>query len=103
VSGTINWLACKDQTRQKSPCFIVSLNLGNESYQEVLQLDYGEVDSSNFLTLGVLRDCLCMIFDHDVWVMKEYENKESWTKLFTISYMRDPSKCYYFYKAVYIF
>jgi F-box interacting protein len=22
VSGTINWLACKDRTRQNSPCFI---------------------------------------------------------------------------------
>lgn len=62
VSGTINWLVCKDRTRQNSPCFIVSLNLGNESYQEVLQPDYREVDSSNFLTLGVLRGWLCMIF-----------------------------------------
>jgi hypothetical protein len=35
--------------------------------------------------LGVLRECLCMISGHDVWVMKEYGNKESLTKLFTVS------------------
>lgn len=35
--------------------------------------------------------------------MKEYGNKVSWTKLFIVSCMRDPSKCYYFDKAVYPF
>jgi len=77
--------------------------LANESYQEVLLPDYGEVDEDNLLTLHVLRDCLCIIFGHNVWIMKEYGNKESWTKLFTVSYMRDPSKSYVLTKAVYIF
>jgi hypothetical protein len=54
--------------------------------------------------LGVLRDCLCLISGHDVWIMKEYGNKESWTKLFTVStYMRDPNKYYRLTKAVYIY
>jgi hypothetical protein len=35
-----------------------------------------------------------MISGEDVWVMKEYGNKESWTKLFTIPYIRDPSYSY---------
>jgi hypothetical protein len=35
--------------------------------------------------------------------MKEYGNKESWTKLFTVSYMPDPSKYYIFTKALCIF
>jgi hypothetical protein len=34
VSGTINWLASKDTKRNQ--CFILSLDLGNESYQKVL-------------------------------------------------------------------
>jgi len=48
--------------------------------------DYGEVYAYHF-GLGVLMDCLCMINGYDVWVMKKYGNKESWIKLFTISYL----------------
>jgi F-box interacting protein len=101
VSGRINWLASTTGYEQNP--FIVSLDLANESYQQFLLPDYGEVDEDNFLTLHVLRDCLCIIFGHDVWIMKEYGNKESWTKLFTVSYMRDPSKSYVLTKAIYIF
>ncbi|AES68586.1 F-box protein interaction domain protein [Medicago truncatula] len=102
VSGKINWLASKHWLRE-SPCFIVSLDLGNESYQEILQPEYEEVNEDNYLTLGVLSDCLSIISGHVVWIMKEYGNKESWTKLFTVSYMPDPSKYYIFTKALCIF
>jgi hypothetical protein len=43
------------------------------------------------------------MYGHEVWIMKEYGNEDSWTKLFTVSYMRDPSKSYYLTKAVYMF
>jgi len=85
VSGTINWLVAKKYD-EKIQHVIVSLDLGNESYKEVLlPPDYGAVDGYIDFHLGVLRDCLCMVFGQDVWVMKEYGNKDSWTKLFTIS------------------
>lgn len=96
VSGTINFLASKHPDRN-SHCFIVSFNLENESYQKILQPDYGEVDAHR-LTLAVLRDCLCMISGNDVWLMKEYGKKESWTKLFTVSY-----KSHSLTKAIYMF
>jgi hypothetical protein len=35
-----------------------------------------EIDVS-LLYLSVLRDCLCMMYGHDVWIMKEYGNEES--------------------------
>jgi F-box interacting protein len=99
ASGTINWFVSTDI--KQSRCFIASFDLGNESYQKVLLPDdSGEVDE-NTLCLSVFRDCLCMIYGEDVWVMKEYGNKESWTKLFTISSMRDFS-CPYI-KAICIF
>jgi len=101
VSGTINWVVSKYLCR-KSPCFIVSLNLRTESYQEVLLPDFGVVDTYS-LHLGVLRNCLCMVSGDDVWVMTEYANIESWTKLFTISYMRDPSTYCVFIKAIHTF
>ncbi|KAK2385902.1 F-box/kelch-repeat protein [Trifolium repens] len=102
VSGTIYWLACKEQWLRKSPCFIVSFDLENESFQEVPKPDYGIVDE-NFVNLSVLKDCLCLICGYDIWLMKECRNKESWIKLFTVSYMRDPSKSYALNKAIYIF
>ncbi|XP_058721861.1 F-box/kelch-repeat protein At3g23880-like [Vicia villosa] len=87
VSGTINWLAFKDETDES---FIVSFDLGTESYQEILQPNYG--DNLDCSSLGVLRDCLCLISYHDVWIMKEFGNKDSWTKLFVNT---DPGRCYY--------
>ena len=101
VNGTINWLASKDT--KKSKYFILSLDLGNESYQEVLLPNYGQGDACNF-HLSVFRDCLIMFSGDVVWVMKEYGNKESWTKLFTISYRRDPRTTpYSCIKAIYVF
>jgi F-box interacting protein len=109
VSGTINWLASFKLYRV-SPCFIVSLDLKNESYQKVLLPDFGDVpDVYTWLTMSVFRDCLCVATGHDVsgmkdvWVMKEYGNKESWTKLFTISNAVDPTISYAYVKLVYVF
>jgi len=96
ASGTINWLATKVTNNKPTQCYILSLDLGNESCKEVLLPNYGELVSST-LHLSVLRNCLILFSGDDVWVMKEYGNQESWTKLLTISYM--PS----FIKAEYIF
>ena len=95
VCGTIN-----------SPFFIVSLDLKNESYHEILQPGYGDVDVG-FLTLGELRDSLC-IFAHaksfiDVCLMKEYGKKESWNKLFTIPLVEDHLGYYPCTKVAYIY
>ncbi|GAU16407.1 hypothetical protein TSUD_117560 [Trifolium subterraneum] len=70
VSGTINWLlACTDLTCRSYPCFVVSFDLENESFQEVPKPGYGNVEN-NLVNLNVLRDCLCMICEHDIWLMK---------------------------------
>ncbi|GAU24912.1 hypothetical protein TSUD_116370 [Trifolium subterraneum] len=106
VSGTINWLVkdhllLKDCPR-KNHFFVVSFDLRNESYQEILLPDYGKVGEYT-LHLSVFKDCLCMISRQDVWIMKEYGNTESWTKLLTISYMQDPSTSWVFANAMHIF
>jgi F-box interacting protein len=97
VNGTINWSVSTGIKR-----FIVSFDLGNECYQEVSlpNDDSGEVDRNTF-KLSVFRDCLCIIFGEDFWVMKEYGNKKSWTKLFTISCVREPwASSYPFIRAI---
>jgi F-box interacting protein len=87
VSGTLNWPGLD---ASGSSFLIISLDLGNESYQEFLPPDYGG-KVGHALILDVLRDCLC-IFTHidifsEVWIMKEYGNRESWTKLFGVPFM----------------
>ncbi|XP_057432121.1 F-box/kelch-repeat protein At3g23880-like [Lotus japonicus] len=83
VSGAINWLA-------RGTAGIISLNLGKESYKEFLQPDYG-IKVHN-LTMEIVRDCLCILTNSkDVWIMKEYGNTKSWTKLFSFPsyFLRD--------------
>jgi F-box interacting protein len=84
VSGTLNWLVYLADSVTVRP--IVSLDLGTESYQEILQPDYGEegAEMVNFIDLGVLRDCLCILRGQDIWLMKEYGNRDSWTKFATV-------------------
>ncbi|KEH32860.1 putative F-box domain-containing protein [Medicago truncatula] len=99
VSGTINWLVYNEYHKEIQ---IVSLDLGNESYKEVLLPK--EVDVSTLRWhLGVLRDCLCLVFGHDVWIMKEHGNKDSWTKLYSVSYMRDHLSSYATIEVLHIF
>ncbi|CAL5201209.1 unnamed protein product [Lathyrus oleraceus] len=101
VNGTINWLAFLKR-RPSDPPFIVSFDLNKESYQKVLLPDPGGIDVFN-LTSCVFRDWLCIISDHDVWVMKEYGIKESWIKLFNFSCLRDPIKTSILTNVIYIF
>ncbi|XP_045826273.1 F-box/kelch-repeat protein At3g23880-like [Trifolium pratense] len=100
VSGTINWLVSNERFFGK-PNFIVSFDLVNESYQKILPHIGGE-DMCDLWSIAVLRDCLCVTSGDDVWIMKEYGNKESWTKLFTVPYMREPTKYHVAIKPIYI-
>ncbi|XP_058723825.1 F-box/kelch-repeat protein At3g23880-like [Vicia villosa] len=88
ASGAINWLT---YMHTRSSWVILSLDLEKEFYRDLPQPDYGGVNVVSF-NLEVLRECLC-IFSHtetytDVWLMKEYGNKDSWTKLFRLPFTR---------------
>ncbi|KAL2898842.1 F-box protein CPR1 [Bienertia sinuspersici] len=57
--------------------------------EEESSFSNSEFEPNDFIVLGVLDECLCLVtricpkFDNVyVWVMKEYGVKESWTKLF---------------------
>ncbi|XP_022723214.1 F-box protein CPR30-like, partial [Durio zibethinus] len=87
ATGALHWvLTQKVQLSEKN--VIVALDLGAENFREVPQPEYK--DKIFQLNVGVLGGCLCAIanYDHvrvDLWVMKEYGVKESWTKLFSIA------------------
>ncbi|GAU19604.1 hypothetical protein TSUD_304160 [Trifolium subterraneum] len=93
VGGTVNWLASEEVSNGSFCRVIVSLDLEKESYQKIPQPD-SEKDSWR---LGIFRDCLCIFASSnmflDVWIMKEYGIKESWTKLYNIPYVGNQSNC----------
>ncbi|KAB2067220.1 hypothetical protein ERO13_A09G200800v2 [Gossypium hirsutum] len=92
VDGTLNWAVLSRHYRDFS-CTIVSLDLAQETYKEVTQPCYG--NGAGERILGVLDGCLCVLCSYgrlyaEVWVMKEYGKRESWTKLVTIPYTPIP-------------
>ena len=94
VSGTVNWMAMACDASNSSPLDIVSFDLENESYQNIWQPVLGK----HKCILGVLKGCLCIFASSDifldVWVMKEYGDKESWTKSYNVTCIRDWRESY---------
>ncbi|XP_057486624.1 F-box/kelch-repeat protein At3g23880-like [Actinidia eriantha] len=93
VNGSLHWAASGNLGANYS-WVIVSLDLAKETYGEVEQPNYG--DGGLDLSLWELKGWLCVLCNYpgthvDVWVMKEYGVRESWTKLFVISYLPEPS------------
>lgn len=77
---------------------IVSLDLESEGYGIVDQPNYGEGCSSS--SLGLLGGSLSVLCDYpwkraDLWVLKEYGVKESWTRVVSIPYFHDPGEALY--------
>lgn len=79
---------------------LVSLDLKTEVYDtiELPSSGHGRCESS----VGLLGGCISVMHDYgathaNVWVLKEYGNKDSWTKVVTIPYVIDPGKYYYSY------
>ncbi|XVE81505.1 hypothetical protein DITRI_Ditri15bG0069900 [Diplodiscus trichospermus] len=91
VDGSLNWAVCHRKEMSYS-WIIVSLDLAQETYKEVVQPSYG--DGAGKITLGILDGCLCVLCSYerlhaDVWVMREFGKIESWTKLATVPYVPD--------------
>ncbi|XP_047323899.1 F-box/kelch-repeat protein At3g23880-like [Impatiens glandulifera] len=94
VSGSLHWIAARngemDDWRSTT---ILSFDVSKETYSEILQPPYGDETSNP--VLGVLSGCLFLLrnveeIKGEVWVMKEYGNVESWSKLFSIPYLDGP-------------
>ncbi|KAJ0017036.1 hypothetical protein Pint_09676 [Pistacia integerrima] len=75
---------------------IVAFDLVDEEFRVLPQPDYGDNEKDFVLDVGVLEGRLSVICNYnqvkvDVWVMKEYGVKESWSKLFSIERSRSIS------------
>ncbi|KAI3469945.1 hypothetical protein Pfo_026608, partial [Paulownia fortunei] len=95
--GKLHWLVDCDGCLD-----IVSLDLASERYGKVGTphiADNGSCTNMEYddpcLTLGLFSGSLCLLFDDhktcvDLWVMKEYGIKDSWTRLFIIPHLGTP-------------
>ncbi|MED6137333.1 hypothetical protein PIB30_064024 [Stylosanthes scabra] len=87
-SNTLNW----NVQRYRGMYVIFSLDLGKESYGILPLPERDPKDSHRMcLELSLLRNCLCVCFDHKrthwaIWIMKEYGVTQSWTRLALIPY-----------------
>lgn len=89
VNGRLHWIATRVSDKNDS-WFVSSLNLVDETYENVALLDltYGNFDWE----LEILGGNLCVFCDYykvqmDVWVMKAYGLVESWTNVASIPYL----------------
>ncbi|MED6136676.1 hypothetical protein PIB30_058024 [Stylosanthes scabra] len=94
VNGTLNWLVAYWDVGMGSALnyVIASMDLRTETFQELLPPvgAAGDIVIYRSSFLGVLKGCLCLLCNGrvvcDVWVMKDYGNDESWSKLFSVPY-----------------
>ncbi|KAK4356867.1 hypothetical protein RND71_022477 [Anisodus tanguticus] len=94
VNGKLHW-ATTARLGEYNGWDIISIDLTDEKWGKVEQPCYEE---GNFdFVLGVLENDLSVLCNYhktraDVWVMKEYGVKDSWTKMYTIKCPNDPGK-----------
>lgn len=82
---------------------IISIDLADEKWAEVEQSCYFK--GCRYFKLGVFESDLSVFCNYawthvDVWVMKEYGVKESWTKIFTIKSPHDDPTGHIFYPPI---
>ncbi|XP_058181103.1 F-box protein CPR1-like [Rhododendron vialii] len=87
LNGPPHWFAHGSTDIELRYFRIACFDVMEEKFKEVPTPIY-EVESHLF-KVGVLDGCLCTVDSRleslNVWVMKEYGVKESWTKLFVVS------------------
>ncbi|EOX93371.1 F-box and associated interaction domains-containing protein, putative [Theobroma cacao] len=88
INGKLHWVAYPNRNEKNNP--IISFDLATEQFQEVPRPDCISLSGRRFEQLVALRGCLSSASYHDdnerleIWVMKEYNVKESWSKEFSI-------------------
>ncbi|XVF87849.1 hypothetical protein PTKIN_Ptkin18bG0154100 [Pterospermum kingtungense] len=87
AGGALHWVLTRKVQRPVENV-IVALDLVAENYREVPQPEYK--DKGFHLDVGVLGGCLCAVANYgcrrvDLWMMKDYGVKDSWSKLFSVA------------------
>ncbi|XP_073131647.1 F-box/kelch-repeat protein At3g23880-like [Henckelia pumila] len=92
ASGKLHWCTAQSRFTHEDAAewdIIISLDIESEVFGVLEQPNYMKKDKCELL-LGVLGECICVLCENyensttDLWVLKEYGVKESWTKLAVI-------------------
>ncbi|CAL5355729.1 unnamed protein product [Camellia sinensis] len=86
ASGAVHWVVTQEPEIRKAG-LIVAFDLVREEYRMVPQPEYSDTDFvMNVEGLGGFLSVLCNYYltRVDIWVMKDYGVKESWTKLISL-------------------
>lgn len=91
VGGALHWIVCR-KLELDSEKFIAAFDLGTEQYGLVPLPEY--LDKGVYMHVEVLGETLCLICNFlsikvDMWVMKDYGVKNSWTKLISVKQPSD--------------
>lgn len=91
VNGTLNWFAKEGVSYNQ--WVILSFDLVKETYGKLLLPKQDEGGNICNSVLDVLSNCLCVCFDTNkthwvLWLMKDYGDAESWTKLLIIPHAK---------------
>ncbi|KAL7086872.1 hypothetical protein ACP275_13G029500 [Erythranthe tilingii] len=87
LNGVVHWLALNPVDRRAS---FLAFDVGDEVFGEVMLPDCLASECSNRLCIFVIGESLGVVKYNrgyeswDVWAMKEYRVKESWTKMYTV-------------------
>ncbi|XP_059653866.1 F-box protein CPR1-like [Cornus florida] len=86
-NGSLHWLVTRKPKSDRS-ILIAAFDLGVEEYRLVPLPDY--MNGDLVMNVDALGGCLCVVCNYygdqtDIWVMKEYGVRESWTKLFSVT------------------
>ncbi|CAN0890530.1 F-box protein CPR1 [Linum grandiflorum] len=89
VGGSLNWIVSKNEQLWNRKPIIVGYDLAMNRCREVPVPEFGEENVPYFLAIGEMRNCLCVFANHlgkvvHVWIMKEYGEIRSWSKLFSV-------------------
>lgn len=84
TNGRLHWLT-RSMHQNIGGLLIVCYDLADERFHEVPRPNFSVQNAHNY-RLAELRGCLCavvcMLGELEIWVMKEYNVKESWIKEF---------------------
>ncbi|KAE8660313.1 hypothetical protein F3Y22_tig00116954pilonHSYRG00143 [Hibiscus syriacus] len=91
ANNALHWVVSK-RPESDTQSFVIAFDLRTEEYR-VVELPNG-LDMSFHMNLKSMGGCLCLIANYwevhvvDIWIMKEYGVKESWTKLISVKHSK---------------
>ncbi|GMI74249.1 CONSTITUTIVE EXPRESSER OF PR GENES 1, CONSTITUTIVE EXPRESSER OF PR GENES 30 [Hibiscus trionum] len=89
ANNALHWLASK-KPDSDTHIFVAALDLETEEYRVIELPD--SFAMGFYLSMTAMAGCLCLIADYhgysDIWLMKEYGMKESWTKLVSVQQLK---------------